>query len=705
MKFSAAKLKSINYKKLAIDHGEKVVVGLVALFAVMVLFQSNWMPYARSPGEMIGLAKDADDQIKQSAWPDAESEIYSSAGDIGNRVKGIHNVIDAGPYEYLIPMIFNPFRTKERIVEPPWLAPVHPLATSLSVVIAMPKPADTLATPVGTGKKTNAEDDATSPTSGAGDDGEAIDESDIPPEFRTRTALKSASNATRRPSTTFMFGGRRESEQEYDKQAALRRAAEAPRRRNKGKRDRDDDGRKFGGLRKNIDGKGMRCVAFRAILPVRRQAELLQKAYSEQTITKVRGLVRATDFELQRQRAQPGGTWGDWETVDIEFGKNVLQEAAEVDPPIVDIGVTDNVLTMLLPPRAMGIWGDVATHPDIKDFKLSEAEMELELRLNQLMYEKYKEQKQEQNAEKVEYGGFADVNTNIKKIRRAAARPSAQGAENKIPSIDQIMSEEMSKEEIDQELANDVKRRITAEDRLLLIRYFDFDVDPGNAYRYRVRVIYKNPSYGLGLDQVMHPEVAEGLYRPTEWSKVSEPAVIPPNSQVFLAEVIPARSHKRHGAKLNVYQWYADTGTTIYDTLPVQIGDFVGGEIETPLLNAAEGSFEETAVNFDTGNMLVDVSRGTHKIPTSRHPDLQLEDDQLDDLSRVLIVDRTGKLLAIDPDFRLPEQERYAQRLKWERAAYKGKLNALKKQAEQDEEDRLEKRAEKTRRRGGRGER
>jgi hypothetical protein len=54
----------------------------------------------------------------------------------------------------------------------------------------------------------------------------------------------------------------------------------------------------------------------------------------------------------------------------------------------------------------------------------------------------------------------------------------------------------------------------------LLLRYLDFTVKPANCYRYRVRLVWKNPNYGRQAD-VIAPFVAEGQYRYTDWSEPS----------------------------------------------------------------------------------------------------------------------------------------------------------------------------------------
>src|SRR5690606_13643890 len=79
--------------------------------------------------------------------------------------------------------------------------------------------------------------------------------------------------------------------------------------------------------------------------------------------------------------------------------------------------------------------------------------------------------------------------------------------------------------------------RVTATGQLLLSRYFDFNVDPGKTYRYRVRLKVQNPNFGLSPEQIRSPEVAEGEFRFTPWSAATEPVTVPPDTEYFVRQI------------------------------------------------------------------------------------------------------------------------------------------------------------------------
>ncbi len=60
-----------------------------------------------------------------------------------------------------------------------------------------------------------------------------------------------------------------------------------------------------------------------------------------------------------------------------------------------------------------------------------------------------------------------------------------------------------------------------------LFRYVDFDVEPGQQWRYRVRLEVVNPLFGVPAERLADPESSKGRTRRTPWSEPSDPASVP----------------------------------------------------------------------------------------------------------------------------------------------------------------------------------
>ena len=71
-----------------------------------------------------------------------------------------------------------------------------------------------------------------------------------------------------------------------------------------------------------------------------------------------------------------------------------------------------------------------------------------------------------------------------------------------------------------------------------LFRFFDFDVEPGNRYRYRVRAVLKNPNYKLPEQYVLKEELGAKYYiEPDDWSEPSDTATVPYDSRLVAGPV------------------------------------------------------------------------------------------------------------------------------------------------------------------------
>ena len=82
-----------------------------------------------------------------------------------------------------------------------------------------------------------------------------------------------------------------------------------------------------------------------------------------------------------------------------------------------------------------------------------------------------------------------------------------------------------------------------------LFRYFDFEVEPGECYRYRVQLVVSNPSFDEAF--VDSPSVAEGETRTTPWSEPSTPAVVEKDIDFALARTT-TKASRPDGVELKV---------------------------------------------------------------------------------------------------------------------------------------------------------
>src|SRR5690606_7932519 len=102
-----------------------------------------------------------------------------------------------------------------------------------------------------------------------------------------------------------------------------------------------------------MEGRGLRYVAVRGIVPLREQIRKYMKAIHLRSFSQAASLYEIIDFELERKKMQPGDDpWGgDWQLVDIDIAKDILNDALSFDPDVVQGSITDSAITMPLPGR------------------------------------------------------------------------------------------------------------------------------------------------------------------------------------------------------------------------------------------------------------------------------------------------------------------------------------------------------------------
>jgi hypothetical protein len=474
----------------------------------------------------------------------------------------------------------------------------------------------------------------------------------------------------------------------------------------------DAEGSMVAGLGSNIEVEGVRFVAVRGVLRLREQIQKIIAALGdpEAAAGREQDLVNIISFELQRQTAQAGpDPWtGTWETISVDKAKDVLSRAADWDQEVVLASITDPVITCPLPLRVMGLWGDEASHPSVKQFALSEEGQALQQRIQEALAKWQEEQQQLQQTGTLQKQGFSDVARDARRTTMqfggnmgmggmgmggrgmgsmgssgmsamAAASRSMMGNMGSMGSAGyqqqftsvfgggggrQLDQDEQSR------IQEQLKNAVNAAGHLLLFRFFDYTVVPGNVYRYRVRLELENPNRNASPDSAVDPSVVAGNTRMTQWSNVTAPVHVDDDAQYFVSRVKSAAAPKPDQAGIDIYQWLPNIGTMTRGYLEVNLGQFVGGKTRTTIV-VPEKEVKQDEVEFQTDDMLVDISDGTRTIDPADHAALGLKGRQLDLLDQAIVVDPSGELMALNP-FRDAAERASAQ--KWVddvRALYK----------------------------------
>lgn len=646
MKNLMGKLKSLKFKDFLLDHVEKLVFGGAILTVLLVLSSSQWTRYEKTPQQIQDKVKTARNAIQASVWPQekrAQFALRDFAGD-AQRVRG---PLAVAAYEYSTNMWWPLYRKQELAKEPEMLAVIDLRADAgrIAMAVNLQQPLNpALAT-------TNQPAAAPAP---------AVNDNFAPvrgvPGGKGGTGMTGEVAANPYP-----FGA----------PPAGPMAAEAY---------VGSEG--MGGPGSSVEPRGERFISVRGVWPLWQQMEKFQRALNLQTTNDARNFLEIVDFVLERQEAVAGDDpWaGPWDVVDIQRAKDVLDEAEDYDIDVLDPQILDPVITMPLPARVVGIWGKYATHPRIEKFTLPPAELEREMKLQEKLmeqYEKYRLQSQPKAR-----GGFASRTLQVRTMANDMYGSEYAG------DFDQTMKSVMDRDPTLRMQLPDLKSRLTAVGRLLLFRYMDFDVRPGYAYRYRVKLMLNNPNYNRPVDQVLEPSVAEGEFRETPWSNASNPAVVQESVDYFLVDVErdPALESRPNAsrplAKFDFFEWDAGVGTMIRDTIELKsIGQFISETKKSLRLDVVTPSFKDTEVAFRSDDVLLDAKSDV-VVDAKLHPDLQLVPTlrgKLGIIPEAVVVDEAGQLVALN---RMSNQSRYKELdtyVRSERAPFEPIKNAAAK--------------------------
>jgi hypothetical protein len=717
-----------NIKELVVNHFEKGIFAVVALVALALLAGTRWAPYGHYPTEITRAVNEAEQKVAAKTWPEEEKQQFVVPEEKAVEVLVARNIgrqIDPTPYEFDVSFVRGMYDITKPITEPEFVGVGELIADAGRFLMALPP------------KKPTDKSTQEPATVAAANTPEEDPEADIPDEFKTRKP-----GAGTRPGGLGSAGaglgmGGAGAYDEYGMDYGAGYGMEDP-----AMMAGYDDytmmgsemypgggmGMGMGGMAApTMDGRGLRYVAVRGIIPLREQIRKYMKAIHV-GFSQASNLYEIIEFELQRKKIQPGDDpWGSaWEPVDINIAIDTLNEALQFDPEVVQTSITDSAVTMPLPGRIMGQWKAKATHPRLENFTLSPEEIEKELAFNSMLLQQYQEQQQSE-PEVVRKKGFSDIVVDSRSMQMGAmgmgygdammqehdygdyasemggdmmgAGMGMMGNINYAPTskaqlspqakqflkeLEGKLGKNADRKEYDKALLEYVQERITAQGELLLFRYFDFDVEPGATYKYQARLVVRNPNYGLPIAQVAGlATIVEGQTRYSAWSNETEPVTVPLDVDYFV-DTIDEKGGGFAEARMAVFQWNPDFGTTIHSSLKVGFGQEIGGPKNTLVLNPAKNSFEVEPYKFHTGDVLVDALP-EDKIDKRDHPDLELPRMARGSLGisgQVLISQGSGELAVIDRLSRMSAFKTRRQYLEYEQAPYEEIKNRAAKQAD-----------------------
>ena len=651
-----SKIKGKNFKEMILGHGEKVVLGCVVLFVLTTVVSARWGTYQKQPIEFDQAVKAQDAAFASSVFPaEQRAEMAAPLSDslVGPVMEG-----KTGSYEYSTVWVAPIYKQKEKRKEPTYNAIEDLVADASKVLLQLSREVPT-------------------------------DQNEGQPIVKVEDAANTDNSTSGTPVVPGVAGPR------VDGPRASRGSAGLPGSTGSdpafGESGADSEMAGSGGypgggsgypggrgMGSHLEARGARFVSIRGVLPHKSLIQSYRKALNAETVQEAAQQIEFWDFELQRKAAIPGAAdeWSaEWEPVDIEVAVQLLNRT-DFDVDVISEEYRDSVFTMPLPYRVTGAWDSsvsadgtrvLASHPRIKHLLTEKEKEEQEARASALIRaaEEAKTLKSERK------GGFGQVQHNTRSLQSAMGGSSEMRASfgEHYASMMGMGEGETGSGSSEYQATNPYlsapgmsaggargHMAVVATPDLLLFRFFDFSVVPGNKYVYRVRLKLLNPNYDRDIAELDDPAFREGQFRFTPWSEMSNPAVVQDETEMFLARVDDKR-----GVDLDVYQWMTETGTYVKGPFKkLQRGDRIAavgtedsrgnkaGQLETDVLRPVEMTFATEQIDYVTNNTLIDFQHLSVMSPED-HPDLELGGRRLK-LSRddALTMNQFGELVTLD---------------------------------------------------------
>jgi hypothetical protein len=148
-----------------------------------------------------------------------------------------------------------------------------------------------------------------------------------------------------------------------------------------------------------------------------------------------------------------------------------------------------------------------------------------------------------------------------------------------------------------------------------LFRFFDFNVEPGKSYIYRVQLVLNNPNYQVPASQLIDAQQTqkETLETSIKVAPSSSIIYVPTDTQILVDSVKPKAGYDYTG-KVLLLKWMKTTGQEAYkdfrDNTNLERGQLLNFNNEklTPVQESSSGPHEPQAQTQDPTNLTTDAT-------------------------------------------------------------------------------------------------
>jgi len=290
-------------------------------------------------------------------------------------------------------------------------------------------------------------------------------------------------------------------------------------------------------------------------------------------------------LDVERQVRQTDGTWSEWEPVDLERNRQILDNLPEVDEEWTPETVRISDLVSPLPFLKAGYWEQVHVGRMVPQEKIQVAAAPI------------------------------------------AGGPEGSSAVNAPMAVETITSDAPSQPTMDAGYApgggmegmyggsGESINFEKTEAPEVMVRALDFTVDPDTTYRFRVRIVVYNPN--LNREDVSPGVDTKSIELFGPWSEPTEEVSMPSDVATYAIKKEPPATRKLDQVQFEVARWTPEDGVTVVKTFPASPGEIIGDVKSTdlPIPDSTGKKALSKRIDFNSHQLVLDVMGGDQTIP------------------------------------------------------------------------------------------
>jgi len=326
--------------------------------------------------------------------------------------------------------------------------------------------------------------------------------------------------------------------------------------------------------------KGVRWVAITGVLDYQKLRDNYLAALKRPEIA----YPHFKQLDIERQVRQSDGSWSEWEPIDVERNRQILDNLPEEDEEWTPENVRISDLVAPLPFLKAGYWERVHVARMVPEEKLKVAAAPAP----------------------GDYEGMM-ANSSMRPESMMPEQPQYADSSGMSGGMDGLYGMYGG--------AGETINFEKTEAPEIMVRALDFTVDPDTTYRFRVRIVVFNPN--LNREDVSPGVDTKSIELAGPWSEPTEEVSMPSDVATYAINKEPVVPRKLDQVNFEVARWTPEDGVTVVKRFTAAPGEIIGDVRSTdlPIPDTTGKKALTKKIDFNSHQLVLDVMGGDQPIP------------------------------------------------------------------------------------------